>query len=90
MLVSTPQLPAEVFLWDGQGHRQLTRTNAAVLDALQLGEVRNVTFPSRDGTEIEGFIVLPPDYRDGRRYPTLLRHAYLPRHHCRGLIEARN
>ena len=73
LLVSTPHVPTEVFLWDGEEHRQLTRTNEAVLDAMSLGEVRNVTFASRDGTEVEGFIVLPPDYDARRRYPTLLR-----------------
>ncbi|HEX9885434.1 MAG TPA: prolyl oligopeptidase family serine peptidase, partial [Longimicrobiales bacterium] len=31
------------------------------------------TFASSDGTEIEGFFYLPPDYQPGRRYPTLLR-----------------
>jgi dipeptidyl aminopeptidase/acylaminoacyl peptidase len=73
LLVSTPHRPPEVFLWDGRRHRQLTRTNEGVLNAVRLGEVRNVTFASRDGTEIEGFIVTPPDYQPGRRYPTLLR-----------------
>ena len=35
--------------------------------------MQNVTFPSKDGTQIEGFIFTPPDYRRGRRYPTILR-----------------
>ena len=73
LLASTPHLPTEVFLWDGEAHRQLTRTNEARLAAVRLGDVRNVTFESRDGTEVEGFIVLPPDYDARRRYPTLLR-----------------
>ena len=73
VLVSTPHMPAEVFLWDGDGHERLTHTNELALNAADLGEVRNVTFPSRDGTAIEGFITLPPDYRGGQRYPTLLR-----------------
>lgn len=73
LVVSTPHRPNEVFLWDGDTHRQLTRVNDAVLSALDLGDVRNVTFPSRDGTTIEGFIVTPPDYDARRRYPTLLR-----------------
>lgn len=72
VLVSTPHMPAEVFLWDGKRHRRLTHTNE-LMSGVRLGDVRNVTFPSRDGTEIEGFIVTPPDYQAGRRYPTLLR-----------------
>lgn len=73
VLVSTPQLPTEVFLWDGRDHRRLTHTNALALNAVDLGDVLDVTFPSRDGTQVEGFIVTPPDYDRGRRYPTLLR-----------------
>ncbi|HET7202826.1 MAG TPA: S9 family peptidase [Steroidobacteraceae bacterium] len=33
----------------------------------------DVTFPSRDGTSIDGFVVKPPGYQPGRRYPTILR-----------------
>jgi dipeptidyl aminopeptidase/acylaminoacyl peptidase len=73
VLVSTPHMPTEVFLWDGDGHRRLSYTNDALLNGVDLGEVLNVTFPSRDGTAIEGFIVTPPDYDARRRYPTLLR-----------------
>ncbi len=73
LTLSAPHLPAEVFLYDGRTHRQLTRSNENVLNAVALGAVRNVTYPSADGTEIEGFIVTPPDYVEGRRYPTLLR-----------------
>lgn len=73
VLVSTPHMPTEVFLWDGDSHERLTHTNELALSAVNLGEVRNVTFPSRDGTSIEGFITLPPDYERGQRYPTLLR-----------------
>ena len=73
VLVSTPHLPTEVFLWEGRNPRRLTHTNELALGAVDLGEVRTVTFPSRDGTQVEGFIVTPPDYDRGRRYPTLLR-----------------
>lgn len=73
VLVSAPHMPTEIFLWDGDSHRRLTHANELVLNALHLGDVNNVTFPSRDGTTIEGFIVTPPDYDSRRRYPTLLR-----------------
>lgn len=73
ILISTPHLPQEVFLLRDDDLTQLTATNAEVLDGLELGEVRNVTFPSEDGTDIEGFITTPPGYSSNRRYPTLLR-----------------
>ena len=71
--ISLPQQPSEVFLLAGNAMNQLTETNAGTLNELKLAEVRNVSFPSADGTEVEGFIFTPPDYRKGRRYPTILR-----------------
>jgi dipeptidyl aminopeptidase/acylaminoacyl peptidase len=33
----------------------------------------DVSFKSADGTSIDGFVVKPPDFVPGRRYPTILR-----------------
>jgi dipeptidyl aminopeptidase/acylaminoacyl peptidase len=65
--------PNEVFMVERNGLRQLTRENDELLAGLRLAEVMNVQFPSSDGTEIEGFIYLPPGYQEGLRYPALLR-----------------
>ncbi len=72
-VVSEPQLPPEVFLLDQGRLERLTHTNDAVLAEIRLGEVENVRFPSKDGTEIEGFIVKPPGFVAGTRYPAFLR-----------------
>lgn len=73
LLISSPGAPNEVFSLDGDGPRQLTHTNADVLDDLKLAKVHNITFASADGTEIEGFIFTPPGYKSKKRTPTLLR-----------------
>ncbi len=65
--------PDEIFMVERNGLRQLTRENDELLAGLRLAEVKNVQFPSSDGTEIEGFIYLPPGYEEGLLYPTLLR-----------------
>jgi len=52
--------------------RQLTHVNDDLLSQLKLGELEKVRFPSRDGTEIESFVVKPPDFDPNRKYPTLL------------------
>ena len=71
--ISTPELPLELFyLADGE-LIQVTNTNAGVLADIDLADTRNITFASRDGTEIEGFVFTPPDYEKGTRYPTILR-----------------
>lgn len=65
--------PDELFVVEDDGLRRLTYENDTWLSGRSLGAVHNVTFPSSDGTEIEGFIYLPPGYQSGMRYPTLLR-----------------
>jgi dipeptidyl aminopeptidase/acylaminoacyl peptidase len=72
-LISQPHLPREVFLIRGGRATQLTHTNQELLTSLRLGAVEEVQFSSADGTPIEGFIVTPPDFEPGTRYPTLLR-----------------
>jgi dipeptidyl aminopeptidase/acylaminoacyl peptidase len=72
VLISSPHLPPEVFLFDGQKLERLTHTNDEVLSEIVLGEVENVQFESGDGTEIEGFVVKPPDFDPSRRYPAIL------------------
>jgi dipeptidyl aminopeptidase/acylaminoacyl peptidase len=72
-LVSEPHLPAEVFMRSSEGLSRLTHTNDDALAGIRLGEVENVHFESKDGTEIEGFIIKPPGFTPGVRYPTVLR-----------------
>ncbi len=72
-LVSRVDLPSEVFVLQRDELRQLTTVNQQFLSSVRLADVENVQFPSPDGTEIEGFIYLPPGYDDSMLYPTLLR-----------------
>ncbi len=71
--LSTPRIPGEIFLWQDGALHQVTHTNDTLLGERRLAAVRNVTFSSADGTEIEGFIFTPPDYDPGEKYPTILR-----------------
>ncbi len=71
--MSLPHLPPEVFYLTDDTLDRLTNTNQAVLAQVKLADVQNIHFESDDGTEVEGFIFTPPDYRAGRRYPTILR-----------------
>lgn len=72
-LTRAPNHPEEIFILEGDSLNQLTQTNTELLSALTLAKVRSVTFPSADGTEIEGFIYTPPGYNPKKTYPTLLR-----------------
>jgi dipeptidyl aminopeptidase/acylaminoacyl peptidase len=72
VLLSDDHSPFDVFALEDGRARRLGDHNHALFDELTLGSVEDVRFPSRDGTEIHGQIVKPPDYQAGRRYPTIL------------------
>lgn len=51
----------------------VTALNEDLLDRRTLGRVEEIRYPSTaDKREIQGWIVKPPGYRDGRRYPLLV------------------
>ena len=66
------EAPEAVYALDERRYRRLTRHNDEWLASVKLGAMEEISFDSKDGTRINGFIVKPPDYRPGRRYPTLL------------------
>jgi dipeptidyl aminopeptidase/acylaminoacyl peptidase len=72
MLVSSDRAPVEVFALEGAKLRSLSAHNQALFAELSLGSVEDISFASRDGTQIHGQIVKPADYVAGRRYPTIL------------------
>jgi dipeptidyl aminopeptidase/acylaminoacyl peptidase len=63
---------AEVYALESGQLRKLTRHNEPLLSQLRLGSVEDISFKSKDGAEIHGLMVKPPDFVAGRRYPTLL------------------
>ncbi len=72
LLSSAAALP-EVFALDGAAPRPLSRQNDSLLAGLRLGTLEETRFRSRDGTEVHGLMLKPPDFRPGRRYPTIVR-----------------
>lgn len=70
---STVDRPTEVFALEGGKTRQLTHHNDAWLASVKVAPVEEISVSSKDGTRISGFIVTPPDYQAGRRYPTILQ-----------------
>jgi dipeptidyl aminopeptidase/acylaminoacyl peptidase len=72
LLYSNDGAAAEIYALEDGALRKLTDHNDALFAELRLGAVQELRFKSRDGTEVHGFAVLPPDYVPGRRYPTIL------------------
>ncbi len=51
--------------------RALISFNRETLAGLDFGTVRDVTFAGADGDSVQMFVVLPPGYAPGKRYPFL-------------------
>ena len=73
VLASTPAMPAEVFAVEGGKLRRLSRQNDGWLAGVRLAPAEEISFKSKDGTPIHGFLVRPVDYRAGTRAPTVLQ-----------------
>jgi dipeptidyl aminopeptidase/acylaminoacyl peptidase len=65
--------PAEIWTSkpDGGDARALTKFNAELVAQLDLGTVRDVNFAGADGDQVQMWVILPPGYDAGRRYPLL-------------------
>jgi dipeptidyl aminopeptidase/acylaminoacyl peptidase len=72
VLASSDTAPTQAFALEGGQLRPLSAHNRELFGEIQLGAVEDIAFKSRDGTEIHGQWVKPPDFVTGRRYPTIV------------------
>jgi dipeptidyl aminopeptidase/acylaminoacyl peptidase len=72
VLSSSPAVPFELFAVDGGSLRQLSRHNEAWLKEIDLGKQAYTSYKSKDGTEVRGFVMLPPNAERGEKLPTFL------------------
>jgi dipeptidyl aminopeptidase/acylaminoacyl peptidase len=63
----------EVYAFENGALRQLTHRNDALFSELELGQTEEVSFKSKDGTEVHGLLTYPIGYVKGTRVPLLLR-----------------
>ncbi len=71
-LISKFTVPAEIYTYQKDRLTQLTTVNDPIFDKVITADVNNIHFKSQDGTEIEGFLVLPIGYNPSMNYPTIL------------------
>jgi len=73
-LHATPQHPSDLFVFRGDGteERRLTNLNTPVLRSLRLPETESFWARSFDGTRIQAWVVRPPGFRAGQKYPLVL------------------
>ena len=64
---------SEIYVWEDSGLRQLTHQNDALLAELEFGATEEVSFKSKDGTQVNGLLTYPVGYVKGTKVPLLLR-----------------
>lgn len=64
--------PADISVVQGGKTRRLTRLNEDMLGAKALGQVQELAVTAPDGRPVPAWIVTPPDYQPGKRYPLVL------------------
>jgi dipeptidyl aminopeptidase/acylaminoacyl peptidase len=72
---SSVSRPPELYataLAGGTRERNLSHANDDLLDAAEVGATKRMTHRAADGLEIESFVLYPPGYRSGQRYPLVL------------------
>ncbi len=74
LVIEDPQTPPEIHVSPFPPHfkpRQITDFNRA-LRRVSTGQSRVVRWTSADGLEVSGVLLLPPNFRTGKRVPTLV------------------
>ena len=63
----------EVYAMEGKALRHLTHQNDALISDVQIAQTEEVSFKSKDGTEVHGLLTYPIGYVKGTKVPLLLR-----------------
>jgi dipeptidyl aminopeptidase/acylaminoacyl peptidase len=71
---NTSDTPGEIYRagTDGGTPTPLTRHNAPLVSQLDLAKAEGFTFAGADGDEVAGWIIKPPGFDQGKKYPVLL------------------
>ena len=63
---------SEVWIHDGKGDRRLTDVNGSILKGAELSSPEEFWFTASDGVRIQGWVMKPVGFREGKKYPTIL------------------
>jgi len=69
---TTPTQPAEVWVRDGRGERQITNFNTALISELKLSPMERFEYRASDGATVEGWIMRPPEPASAGKLPAIL------------------
>jgi len=84
---STPYDPSNIYTWKGKGDLEKITDLNPQLSEIEFGEQEVIRYEARDGTEIEGLLMLPVDYKKNKKYPVVLYvHGGPESHHSNGWL----
>jgi len=69
--ISTPTNIGDLFMIDAKP-RQITHVNQEVLSGVQQSDPEEIWYKSFDGKNIQGWILKPPNFDSGKKYPLIL------------------
>jgi dipeptidyl aminopeptidase/acylaminoacyl peptidase len=71
--LSSPNLPDEAYLLPADGAlRRLSKVNDEAIAGIDVAAVDYVQFKSKDGAVVAAFVIKPPGYTTGVKYPAIL------------------
>ena len=56
---------------DGSSERSLTDFNASILAGIEMQQPESFRFPAEDGVPVHGYLIRPPQFTPGKKYPLL-------------------
>jgi len=68
----TETASAEVWVKDERGDRKVTNLNGTLLSELKLSSPEHFEYQASDGKKIDGWIMMPPPFKEGGRLPAIL------------------
>src|SRR6185369_9787057 len=71
-IASRANLPSELFSVTAGKSKQISFTNTKLMEGIQLGAMERIHYKSKDGTEVEAFLVKPPQFDSSKKYPLIL------------------
>ncbi|HST51264.1 MAG TPA: prolyl oligopeptidase family serine peptidase [Pyrinomonadaceae bacterium] len=57
---------------DASGERKITNLNARLWSQLQLADIERMTYKGAGGWDVDGFMVKPVGWQEGKKYPMIL------------------
>ena len=72
---TSPEHPVDLYRSDpnGENERRLTDVQADALAQLEIAPVRELWIDRPDGTRLQGWLMLPPDFDESRKWPLVFQ-----------------